>query len=85
MLICDDFGETEFCGEPVFIPVPGQSYAADNPVEPGWLLTEVYDSKGGTSYLALLRAERVADGPLAKIHLTHHAPFSYHGWWSADD
>lgn len=78
-----DFGGMEFCSEPVFVPLPGRNYAPDDPVEPGWLLTEVYDSGNRASYLAVLRAERVADGPVAKIHLTHHAPFSYHGWWSA--
>ena len=78
-----DFGTQEFCSEPVFVPLPGRDYEPDEPLEPGWLLTEVYDSASRTSYLAILRAERVADGPLAKIHLTHHAPFSYHGWWSA--
>jgi len=78
-----DFGGKEYCSEPVFIPVPGKSYAPDDPEEPGWVLTEVYDSGSRTSYLAVLRAERIEDGPVAKIHLSHHAPFSYHGWWHA--
>lgn len=77
-----DFGRKQYCSEPVFIPVPGKRYAPDDAEEPGWLLSEVYDSENRTSYLAILRAERIADGPLARIHLTHHAPFSYHGWWS---
>ena len=78
-----DFGKAEFCSEPVFVPLPGRRYDADDPVEPGWLLTEVYDSRSRTSYLAVLRAEKITDGPVARIHLTHHVPFSYHGWWSA--
>jgi all-trans-8'-apo-beta-carotenal 15,15'-oxygenase len=77
-----DFGRKQFCSEPVFIPVPGKRYAPDDAEEPGWLLSEVYDSGSRTSYLAILRAERIADGPQARIYLTHHAPFSYHGWWS---
>jgi len=79
-----DFGRTEFCSEPVFIPLPGKNYEPDDAEEPGWLLTEVYDSRSRTSYLAVLRAERIEDGPLARIRLTHHAPFSYHGWWSPE-
>jgi all-trans-8'-apo-beta-carotenal 15,15'-oxygenase len=79
-----DFGKTSFCSEPLFVPVPGRGYEPDAAEERGWLLTEVYDGSTLTSYLAVLRAERVSDGPLAKIHLSHHAPFSYHGWWSAD-
>jgi all-trans-8'-apo-beta-carotenal 15,15'-oxygenase len=78
-----DFGTGCYCSEPLFIPVPGRSYEPDAADEPGWLLTEVYDGTTMTSYLAVLRAERLSDGPLAKIHLSHHAPFSYHGWWSA--
>jgi len=78
-----DFGKTEFCSEPVFIPLSGRIYESLDSVEPGWVVTEVYDSRSRTSYLAVLRAEKLSHGPLAKIHLTHHAPFSYHGWWSA--
>jgi len=77
-----DFGGKEYCSEPVFIPIPGKSYAPDDPEEPGWVLTEVYDSGSRTSYLAVLRADRLADGPVARIRLSHHTPFSYHGWWS---
>ncbi len=76
------FGMKEYCSEPVFIPIPGRSYAPDGPGEPGWVLTEAYDSGDRTSNLAVLRAERLADGPVARIRLSHHAPFSYHGWWS---
>jgi all-trans-8'-apo-beta-carotenal 15,15'-oxygenase len=80
-----DFGRHEFCCEPVFIPIPGRRYDPADPEEPGWLLTEVYDSTTRTSCLAVLRAERIGDGPLARIRLAHHAPFSYHGWWSPED
>lgn len=77
-----DFGRDQFCSEPVFVPFPGRAYGPDDPEEPGWLLTEVYDAKTLTSHLAVLRSDRIGDGPLARVHLTHHAPFSYHGWWS---
>jgi len=80
-----DFGRGSYCCEPVFVPIPGRSYEPDDPVEPGWLLTEVYDSASRTSCLALLRAESVADGPVARVWLNHHVPFSYHGWWHAEE
>ncbi len=76
-----DFGEGVYCSEPVFIPRPGHRYDPGDPREPGWLTTEVYDSHTRRSYLAVLVAERLEDGPLAKVHLNHHAPFSYHGFW----
>ena len=80
---CYDFGAGSYVSEAVFVPLPGRLYLADDPVEPGYLLTEVYDSGSRLSYLAVLRAEKLSDGPLAIVHLTHHVPFSYHGWWSA--
>ena len=71
-----DFGAGCYCGEPVFVP------RSDSPEEgSGWLLTEVYDSRTRKSLLAVLESERLADGPLARVMLRHHVPFSYHGWW----
>lgn len=77
-----DFGAGVYCSEPVFVPLPAFRYLPDDDDEPGWLLTEVYDSHTRKSFLAVLRAERLSDGPLAAVHLRHHVPFSYHGWWS---
>ncbi|MBI1921912.1 MAG: carotenoid oxygenase family protein [Geobacter sp.] len=76
-----DFGSGRYCTEPVFIPLPGHIYRADDPMEKGWLVTEVYDSSTRKSHLAILRAENIAAGPVARIQLTHHVPFSFHGWW----
>ena len=49
--------------------------------ERGWLLTEGYDGGTQKSFLAVLRADRVADGPIAVIHLRHHVPYNFHGYW----
>jgi all-trans-8'-apo-beta-carotenal 15,15'-oxygenase len=49
------------------------------------VLTEVYDSRTRKSLLAVLDSERLADGPLARVMLRHHVPFSYHGWWLQAD
>jgi all-trans-8'-apo-beta-carotenal 15,15'-oxygenase len=73
-----DFGAGCYCGEPVFVP---RSDAAEE--GSGWVLTEVYDSQTRKSLLAVLDSERLADGPLARVMLRHHVPFSYHGWWLA--
>ena len=78
-----DFGAGRYLSEPVFVPLPGRLYRPDDRVEPGYLLTEVYDSASRRSYLAVLRAEQISSGPVAVVHLNHHVPFSYHGWWSA--
>ena len=76
-----DFGQGLYCGEPVFVPEPGMGYQHEDSKEPGWLLTEVYNSHTNKSFLAILRADQVADGPLAQVHLSHHVPFSLHGYW----
>jgi all-trans-8'-apo-beta-carotenal 15,15'-oxygenase len=71
-----DFGAGCYCSEPVF--VPRSSAAAEGS---GWMLSEVYDSRTRKSFLAMLDSERLDDGPLARVMLGHHVPFSYHGWW----
>lgn len=76
-----DFGAGNYCSEPVFVPRPGAIYAPESAQEPGWILSLVYDSRTRKSFLAVMDAEHLADGPLARVHLRHHAPFSYHGWW----
>jgi all-trans-8'-apo-beta-carotenal 15,15'-oxygenase len=76
------FAEGQYCGEPVFVPRPGSAFASEAPSQPGWLLTEVYDGRTRKSFLAVLDAEHLADGPLARVHLEHHVPLSYHGWWN---
>ena len=78
-----DFGPGCYLTEPVFVPLPGKDYQADDPVEPGFLLIEAYDSKARRSFLAVLRAENIGAGPVAIVQLEHHVPFSYHGWWCA--
>jgi all-trans-8'-apo-beta-carotenal 15,15'-oxygenase len=79
-----DFGAGCYCSEPVFAPLSSLRDLPTNGDEPGWLLTEVYDSRNRKSFLAVLRADRISEGPVATVHLNHHVPFSYHGWWSAE-
>lgn len=78
------FEEGMYCGEPVFAPNPGFPYSSLSKDEPGWLLTEVYNGRTKRSFLAVLRADRVQDGPIALIHLRHHMPFSMHGFWQGE-
>lgn len=78
-----DFGAQCYATEPVFLPLPGRLYRPNDASEPGFIVTEVYDSRNRRSFLAVLRAESIGSGPVAIVHLNHHVPFSYHGWWSA--
>ena len=76
-----DFGRGYFCSEPVFIPQPGHRYSPWTGQEPGWLLTEVYDSENQKTLLAVFKADRISDGPLARADLNQTIPLGFHGFW----
>ncbi len=67
------FGKGCFCTEPVFA----------RSLEGGWLLTVVYEHAKRKSYLAILKADRLEDGPVARVRLQHALPLSFHGSFSA--
>ncbi len=70
------FDEGRYCSEPVVLD------AVSGPRSP-YLLTQVYDSETKKSYFALFSDDSFSSGPIAKIHLEHHAPLSLHGCWAA--
>lgn len=70
------FGPKHFVGEPVFAPA--------GPAEgEGWLLAQVQSGETGRNFLAVFEAGNVSAGPVARVHLAHHVPLSFHGWWQA--
>jgi all-trans-8'-apo-beta-carotenal 15,15'-oxygenase len=76
-----DFGDDQYCLEPVFAARPG-ARAAGAADEPGWLMALVYDGGRHVSRLAVLDAEHVADGPIAEVHVDRPLPIRFHGaWW----
>lgn len=75
------FGHGFYVGEPVFVPDPGRPIDPTGDEDAGWLIAEVLDGRRGTTFLAVFGATQIADGPLAKVRLKHHLPFSFHGWW----
>jgi all-trans-8'-apo-beta-carotenal 15,15'-oxygenase len=76
-----DFGPGVYCSEPLFVPRPGADVPPESAEEPGWLLTEGYDSRTAKGFLAVLDADHPEDGPMATVRLEHHVPFSFHGFW----
>jgi all-trans-8'-apo-beta-carotenal 15,15'-oxygenase len=72
------FGPDQYSSEPVFVADPGK---AASPQDEGWLLVEVLDGRSQTNHLAVLRADRIEDGPVAKVQLRHALPLSFHGCW----
>jgi all-trans-8'-apo-beta-carotenal 15,15'-oxygenase len=73
-----DFGADVAAGEPVFAARPGGG------TDDGWLIVQCLDGATERAFFALFDAARVEAGPIARIHLPHHLPISFHGWWKAD-
>ena len=71
------FADDELISEAVFVPRPGAAAAEDD----GWLLTLVYQGRRDASYLAVLDATRLEDGPVARAHFDHAIPVTFHGNW----
>ncbi|MBJ6762390.1 carotenoid oxygenase family protein [Myxococcaceae bacterium JPH2] len=67
-------GPEQYPSEPVFVPRAG-SRAEDE----GWVLTQVYDARSDTSHVAVLDAQRLEEGPVARCHFDHALPFTFHG------
>ncbi len=62
--------------EGVFVPRPGSTSEDD-----GWLVSLVYDPRIHASHWAIFDAAHIADGPIARAHLDHHVPPTFHGTW----
>jgi all-trans-8'-apo-beta-carotenal 15,15'-oxygenase len=73
-----DFGADVAAGEPVFAPRPGGGN------DEGWLIVQCLDGTTERAFFALFDAAHVDAGPIARIHLPHHLPISFHGAWKAE-
>ena len=65
-----DAGPDQYAQEPIFCPRPGA-----NDEDDGWVFTMVYDTLTDTSQLAILNAQDLKAGPVARIKLPHKIPF----------
>lgn len=65
-----DAGPDQFAQEPIFCPRPGGTDEDD-----GWVFTMVYDTPTDRSHLAILNAQDLKAGPVARIKLPHQIPF----------
>jgi all-trans-8'-apo-beta-carotenal 15,15'-oxygenase len=73
-----DFDPDIVTGEPVFAALPGAAR------DQGWLIVQCLDGRSERAFFALFDAAHVDAGPITRIHLPHHLPNSFHGWWKAD-
>lgn len=72
------YGRDILAEEHVFVPRPGSSRPND-----GWLVGTLLDPVRGRSGLAVLDAQRIADGPLAQAWLPYTFPLGFHGHFAA--
>ncbi|PCJ41253.1 MAG: hypothetical protein COA99_09060 [Moraxellaceae bacterium] len=69
-------GSEQFPSEPVFIRKKNAKSEDE-----GYLLTITYDGNKHLSYLAVLDAQHLKQGPIAKIHFGQALPIGFHGAW----
>lgn len=65
------FDDAQYTAEPV-------------PLSDGYVATQVYAAAERRSYLGIFKADRLADGPVAKLWHRHHVPLSFHGCWTPE-
>jgi all-trans-8'-apo-beta-carotenal 15,15'-oxygenase len=63
-----------FVSEPLFVPKPHESAE-----DAGWILSLVYDASHHRTDIVILDNQALENGPLARLHLTHHVPYGLHG------
>ncbi len=71
-----DFGDGCVVGEPIVVPRAGSVGEDDS-----WVLTFVYDARRDASDLAVLAADDLGAGPIARVRLPRRVPFGFHGNW----
>jgi carotenoid cleavage dioxygenase len=70
-----DHGEQANAGEPVHVADPDSGREED-----GYLMCFVHNPPEG-AFLSIIRAGRVAEGPVAKIHIPVRVPNGFHANW----
>jgi all-trans-8'-apo-beta-carotenal 15,15'-oxygenase len=68
------YGSDVMAEEHCFVPQPGSRRAGQ-----GWLIGRLLDYRNGRSGIAVLDAERVANGPLAQAWVPYTFPLGFHG------
>ena len=69
-----DFDMGCFCSEPVFVPKQNQTME-------GYLLSLTYDAQQHKSYIAILDAQELEQGVIAKAYFDQNIPIGFHGRW----
>ena len=74
-----DHGPGRAAGEPVFVSRPNATAEDD-----GWLVTYVHDGNDDSAEFAVLDAQDLSRGYVARVKLPQRVPFGFHGNWVSD-
>ena len=74
-----DLPATQFPSEMVIIPRGPKAPEGD-----GFGLSMIYDEMVDRSHVAILDTACIERGPVARVHLDHHVPMTFHGMWVDD-
>ncbi|MCB1097585.1 MAG: carotenoid oxygenase family protein [Verrucomicrobiae bacterium] len=69
----------QYPSELVMIPRSNRTDEGD-----GYAISLIYDELEDRSHVAILDTARFEDGPVARVHLGHPVPMTFHGTWVPD-
>ncbi len=69
-------GDHGHIGEGVFAPNPDGTAEDD-----GWIVNSMHNSDTGQSEVIVLDAQRIEDGPIARVQIPQRMPFGFHANW----
>ena len=61
-------------GEPTFAPREATGSDGDE----GWIIAQLYQPSDHKTQFVILDAKRISDGPVCRLTIRHHVPFSFH-------
>lgn len=71
-------------GEPVFVPRLGWRSWREGEEDDGFVLVQLYVPETHCTEFVVLDAQRLNQGPLARIKLRHHIPYGFHGTFTPE-
>lgn len=71
-------------GEPIFVPRLGWRSCTEGAEDDGFVLVQLYVPETHCTEFVVLDAQKVDQGPLARIKLKHHIPYGFHGTFTPE-
>lgn len=71
-------------GEPVFIPRHGYESREIGEEDAGYVVVQLYCPEKHKTDFCILDAQKIENGPIARIKLKHHVPYGFHGTFTPE-